>query len=165
LWQIDGTPGPVLKGHVGGALCVAWSPDSQRIASSGIDKTVRLWDTKGTADLVLDGHLGRVPSVAWHPDGRLLAAGGANNSIVLWDTETGQREWNAIYSSEFGKGYSTPKGGATVTFTAAGQILHGDPRVIEREFFCYVEQPTGAVELMRPSQFARRIAEVAEPQQ
>ncbi len=76
LWQVDGTPGPVLKGHVGEVWQVAWSPDGERLASAGWnDKIVRLWHMDGTAGPVLRGHSNRVSCVAWRHDGKGLASG------------------------------------------------------------------------------------------
>jgi WD40 repeat protein len=48
LWQVD--PGRLmanLEGHQGKVKCLAFTPDSTRLASGGYDKTVRIWDVAG----------------------------------------------------------------------------------------------------------------------
>jgi WD40 repeat protein/tRNA A-37 threonylcarbamoyl transferase component Bud32 len=90
---------------------VALSQDGQRIASIGLDKTIKVWDVS-SGELI--GNLGTLPglvsNMAFSPDGRRVAAA-ANYSVwtgrvKVWDTQTGQevfsiRHPDSIYTVAF----------------------------------------------------------------
>jgi hypothetical protein len=80
-----------LKGHKKSVNAVAFSPNSQLLASGSGgrwrgDNTVRLWRVEdGELMRTLKGHTDyRVWSVAFSPDGELLASGSVDQTVRLW---------------------------------------------------------------------------------
>ncbi|KAK7219770.1 hypothetical protein V2G26_007773 [Clonostachys chloroleuca] len=79
-----------LEGHSDPVYSVAFSADSQRLASGSDDKTVKIWDAATGACLqTLEGHSNSVSSVVFSADGKRLASGSYDNTIKIWDTATG----------------------------------------------------------------------------
>jgi WD40 repeat protein len=84
-WTIE------TKRHRGYISVCALSPDGKKIATGGLDGTIRVWDTE-TGEFVraLVGHNSYVYGLAWSPDGSALASAGAfDGTARIWDSATG----------------------------------------------------------------------------
>ena len=77
---------------------ITFSPDSQTLASSSDDSSIKLWkiqfqESKFTIEL--DGilpkdHRGKINSVAFSPDGKTLASASDDNTVKIWDVQSRQ---------------------------------------------------------------------------
>jgi WD40 repeat protein len=76
--------------HPGGVLDVAWSPEGQRLATSGADGRVRLWSSDTGAELAQLAHPGPVTQLAWSRDGQLLSARQDRGDTFLWARGRGE---------------------------------------------------------------------------
>jgi WD40 repeat protein len=76
--------------HNSSVYSVAWSPDSNYLATGSWDNTAKIWNAKtGTLLHTLIGHHGTVRSVAWSPDGNYLATGSYDRTAKIWDAKNG----------------------------------------------------------------------------
>ena len=79
-----------LIGHEGNIMCLAFTPDSKKIVSSGRDKTIRIWDISSGAIVgePLKGHDYGIRSVAVSPNGKMLISVSCDDwKIKFWDIE------------------------------------------------------------------------------
>jgi tricorn protease-like protein len=92
LWDAaTGKERQVLRGHQSTVWSVAYAPDGKTLASTSVDKTVRVWDVaSGKERLVLEGHQDPVRCVVYAPDGKTLASGSDDRTVRLWDVATGK---------------------------------------------------------------------------
>ncbi|KAJ5301596.1 hypothetical protein N7508_006459 [Penicillium antarcticum] len=82
-----------LEGHSDWISNVAFSPDSQIVASGSGDETIKLWDHLTGRELqTLQGHSDWVRSVAFSSDCQIqiLASSSDDKTIKLWDVKTGR---------------------------------------------------------------------------
>ena len=91
---------PLVAGHKGPVLDVAWCPHNDNvIASASEDCTVKVWQipdggiTRTVTDSVVDlvKHQRRVGLVLWHPSAQnILLSAGSDNNVVVWNVGTGE---------------------------------------------------------------------------
>src|SRR5262249_55241819 len=94
-----------VSAHAGRVWAVAFSPDGERLFSSGkarpqrateapweVPSEVKLWEatTGRQRSLVLDGPTDKVGAIALSADGTRLAAGCGRDGIRVWDLATHQ---------------------------------------------------------------------------
>jgi WD40 repeat protein/serine/threonine protein kinase len=89
-----------LEGHSRGVSQVAFSPDSQRLASVSFVRMsdqmkprgeMKIWDvTNGNLLRTVAGHEGLMNCVAFSPDGKRLATGSGDTTVQIWDAQTGE---------------------------------------------------------------------------
>ncbi|MFN6479669.1 AAA-like domain-containing protein [Nostoc sp. DedQUE07] len=87
IWQRDGRLLGTLKGHVGPAIGVAISPNSQLIASGSGDTTVKLWQRDGTLLKTLKGFKASANYVKFSPDGKLIVSGSSDGTLKIWRSD------------------------------------------------------------------------------
>ncbi|KAH3737987.1 uncharacterized protein LOC127851391 [Dreissena polymorpha] len=77
-----------LKGHTESVICVIF--DQTRLASGGLDKSIRVWDLKtGTCMHVLKGHVKGVWCLNFYTQ-NLLISGSYDGTIRVWNLRTGK---------------------------------------------------------------------------
>ncbi len=80
-----------LREHSSVVWSVTISPDSQILASTSEDKTIKLWQLSTGQELrTLKGHSYWVRTLAMTPNGQILASGSDDTMIKLWQLSTGQ---------------------------------------------------------------------------
>jgi hypothetical protein len=137
----------MMKGgpwHYGGSQC--WSPDGEWLAT-GRYSQLELWRPNGSQGPAVRTQ-GKIVSVAWRSESRQVAYGDAFSAVAVVDTKSGQTEWLAVLLDH----------GQSASLSPAGEILHGDPEVIEKELVYLVETLSGTLELLKPSEFQQRVA-------
>jgi WD40 repeat protein/serine/threonine protein kinase len=100
-------------------VCVAFSPDGERLASAGGDGAIKIWDSKtGNLTQTLDTGSEFVVSVVYHPNGKRLATVGTDQQAKVWDLATGRelfvRPCHAVHTNGAGQ---------SVAFSPDGRLL------------------------------------------
>jgi WD40 repeat protein len=86
IQSIDLNDGKVIRrweAHLGGVLSLAVHP-SDRIASCGRDRHIKIWETTGKLVTSLGPALDQTTRVAWTADGRTVVSGDLSGDVRIW---------------------------------------------------------------------------------
>ena len=83
----------------------------------------------------------------WHPNGHLIATGTDQGAITAWDASNLQPYWSTVL---------LPRR-KTATFSAAGELIDGNPDEIDDYLVYYVEREPGKIETLTPAQFRKLV--------
>lgn len=83
---------PTVFEHKNTVWSLAFSPNSQVLASSSGDKTIKLWQLSNGELLrtIARAHLDVIWSVAISPDAQTLVSGSGDKTVKVWDLNTGE---------------------------------------------------------------------------
>jgi WD40 repeat protein len=80
-----------LTEHKDAIMWIGDDPNSQVVATSSWDRTVRLWSLQtGSMLHCLEGSKGQNWVGQWSPDGKLIAVGSGDATVKVWDAQTGE---------------------------------------------------------------------------
>ncbi len=78
-----------LTGHTGHAIDVALSPDGRRVATTAVDRSVRVWDVETARPLAANRTIPMEEcSVTFHPGGALLSLSGRQAGVLVLSAAT-----------------------------------------------------------------------------
>jgi WD40 repeat protein len=192
VWNIDGTPGPEFSDAPASLVDLAWNKTTDKIAVGGWSKALQTWDSQGQkqppqsqvqgildiavhpqgekiamglfegkvalaeADgsnaKVIEAHAGPVNAACWHPEGKTLATGGYDNTLRFWDAETLSPVRGTLFFGD----------GSLVTFTAGGQLEHGELSMLENALVYLVKTEDGQTRMLSPSEFEKAFQAAGE---
>ncbi len=111
-----------------------------------------LTDADGSNGKVFEAHAGPVHAACWHPDGGTIATGGYDNTLRFWEAETLLPKHGTLFFRD----------GGLVTFTAAGQLEHGDLAGLENVLVYLVETDAGESQMLSPAEFEKAFQALGE---
>ena len=88
-------------------------------------------------------------ALSHHPTRNLFTTCHTNSTIITWNGQTMEPYWQTVMLP----------GEKAITFTAAGQILHGDRAVVDEHLAYYYETDDGKIKTVTPSEFEKLIGE------
>ncbi|MCA9119649.1 MAG: protein kinase [Planctomycetaceae bacterium] len=149
-----GKPGPAWDSPLANLPQVTWSPNGKWLAATAANINgggTLIYDSFGKPgpELKLKHSLSSGLFAAWSRDSRYLLTLGNWDEPTIWDVE---KQEPVLSMTILGENES-------VSFNAAGQIIHGDRYLVEDKLVVIVENEDGSLDLLKPSEFETRIGQ------
>ncbi len=119
----------VQKGHTQAISALAFSPDGTQLATSSMDKTVRLSKVPTEVQKRVAGHTQAITGMAFSPDGGLLATCGNDRTICLWAMPGGK------LIHRFWRDKKDPSSAPALHFSPNGKVLMLRDAKSDMEFY------------------------------
>lgn len=137
LWDLTSGVEPLKlsqESHPGGVEAVAFSPDGEQLASTGMDNRLNIWLTY-TGQLLRTKEVTEyniIHAVAFNPDGSIIAVGGEGYSIKLLDAATAERLAEFSDPSDIHALAFSPDGSLLASTSTLGYASLWDLRTAEK---------------------------------
>ncbi len=105
VWDLSSNvPPTLLRGHIGLVVTLAFSADSQWLASGAADLMIKVWQLPELQlRKTLRGHLSDLRSVGFLGGPRTLASGDVRADVKLWDLQTTFADTNDLWLPRLGQ--------------------------------------------------------------
>jgi WD40 repeat protein len=91
VWDFSENESKILDGYRENITSAAFSPDGSKIATGGVEGSVRLWSLGGEELAVMEGHQSGISEITFHPSSSSLATKSREDGTTrIWTTEGGQ---------------------------------------------------------------------------
>ncbi len=95
IYSLDSSAAPPVKltGHSGPVLAIAFSPQSDLVATTSADRSVKIWTTTGKLVRSFNHHTEVVHAIAFYPGARQLpecASASADQTVRIWQPSIGR---------------------------------------------------------------------------
>ena len=122
----------------------AWRPDGKEYVTLASGFAVAQLDGAIARHRAMNGYFN---SAAWHPRGNLIVIGSGQSTLTGWNAMDLEPNWHAIMLPEK----------KSATFSAAGELLSGVPKDLDKQLVYYVDRGNGSIEMFAPSEFQKLI--------
>jgi WD40 repeat protein len=99
IWNVEENSSKRFLAHDAGIVSIDFSPQSDKILSSGIDKIAKIWDLEGNQLKILKGHQERLNSAEFSPDGKYIITTSKDKTAKYW-TVNGDELFTFDYHTE-----------------------------------------------------------------